>query len=102
MQEIITNTERPGDTAEQSTDHILRERQGTHGNFSDGAKFVQAVMRAAMAAPMWAATTDVQRECIHHIAQKLQRIVCGDPNFRDHWIDISGYANIAANHLEKK
>ena len=74
---------------------LLKVRPTTHGDFTDGAKFTQAVMRAAQAAPSWDRMTDVQKECLHHIAQKLQRVVCGDPNHKDHWADVAGYAGIA-------
>jgi hypothetical protein len=31
------------------------------------------------------------------IAHKIGRIMAGDPNFHDHWADLSGYAELAAN-----
>ena len=75
-------------------------RPTTHGDFTDGAKFTQSVMRAAAEAPSWKLLTDVQKEAFHHIIQKLQRIVCGDPNHPDHWDDVSGYALIALARIE--
>lgn len=42
------------------------------------------------------ALTDVQRESIDLIATKLARICCGDPNHRDHWDDIAGYATLVS------
>jgi hypothetical protein len=36
--------------------------------------------------------TPSQKEGIEMIEHKLCRILCGDPNFRDHWQDITGYA----------
>jgi len=77
-------------------------RPTTHGDFTDGAKFTQAVMRAAQEAPSWPILTDVQKECVHHIVQKIQRVVCGDPEFRDHWEDIIGYSEIAIARLKVK
>lgn len=76
-------------------------RQNTHGDFTEGARFTQAVMKAAAASSTWEHLTDVQKECIHHIAQKLQRIVTGNPNFRDHWDDIKGYCDLALDRLPK-
>lgn len=57
-------------------------------------------MRAAAEAPSWPLLSDVQKECVHHIVQKLQRIVCGDPNHKDHWLDVSGYAEIALKRIK--
>jgi len=80
---------------------VRRDRGTTHGDFRDGAKFVQTVMRAAQAAPNWTGLSDVERECLHHIFQKIQRLVCGSSHL-DHWVDIAGYAGIAADDMEKK
>ena len=37
----------------------------------------------------------VQRESLDMIATKIARLVCGDPNDRDSWLDIQGYAKLA-------
>lgn len=78
---------------------LREDRVKTHGSFRAGAKFVQTVMVAAAEAPSWNNLTDVEKECIHHVVQKLQRVVCGSQH-RDHWVDIAGYAMIAADDME--
>jgi hypothetical protein len=83
------------------TRQLLEARPKTHGDFAPGAKFVQTVMRAAQESPSWGQMTDVQKECFHHIAQKLQRVVCGDPDFADHWDDVAGYAKIAVREINR-
>ena len=35
------------------------------------------------------------------IASKLARIVIGNSNHRDSWIDIAGYAKLVADSIEK-
>lgn len=86
---------------QETAKHLLEVRPTTHGDFADGAKFVQTVMRAAQESPSWGKMTDVQKECFHHVAQKMQRVVCGDPNFPDHWDDIAGYAKIAVREINR-
>jgi hypothetical protein len=34
------------------------------------------------------------------IAHKLGRIVNGDPNYVDSWVDIAGYATLVAKRLQ--
>ena len=34
------------------------------------------------------------------IAHKIGRILAGDPNHIDHWLDIAGYATLVAKELE--
>lgn len=82
-------------------DDVRIARRKTHGNFAHGAAYTQAVTQAAMRAPNWNGLTDVERECFIHIQQKLQRIVCGQSIF-DHWVDIGGYAMIAADEVTNK
>jgi hypothetical protein len=43
-----------------------------------------------------------QAEAIDMICHKLGRIVNGDPNYADSWIDIAGYAKLVADRLEGK
>jgi hypothetical protein len=43
-----------------------------------------------------------QREALEMIAHKIARILNGDPNYSDNWIDVAGYATLVANRLEKE
>lgn len=79
---------------------LIAIRPTTHGDFAIGAKFTQAVMRAAAESPSWSTMSDIHKECFHHIVQKLQRVVCGDPNFKDHWDDAAGYAMIGSREVK--
>ncbi len=36
------------------------------------------------------------------IFHKIARIINGDPNYADSWVDIAGYATLVANRLENK
>ena len=38
---------------------------------------------------------------IEMIEHKLCRILCGDPNFRDHWQDIAGYAMRVLEEIDR-
>ena len=78
---------------------VLNERGTTHGAFEQNAEVSQALKRVLQyenASPM----TDVQHEALDNICQKLARIVCGNPNHIDHWIDIAGYAMLAIDRLD--
>jgi hypothetical protein len=41
------------------------------------------------------------RESLDLIANKLSRIINGDPYYDDSWRDISGYATLVLQRLEK-
>jgi len=81
-----------------STKKILDARAKTHGSFEANAQMSQAIKE--LIATGDASLTDTQREAIDMIALKLSRIATGNPNVRDHWDDIAGYATLVANTLE--
>ena len=43
---------------------------------------------------------DDQQEAIYMIMHKIGRIVNGDANYDDSWIDIAGYAKLVADRLK--
>ena len=40
-----------------------------------------------------------QQEALDMICHKIGRIINGDPNYGDSWIDIAGYAQLVADRL---
>ena len=80
----------------------LTERGSRYGKFTDHAEVTQtlkAVIRARMGAK-WDHLADDQKEALEMIAHKLGRIVNGDPNYADSWVDIAGYAKLVSDRLE--
>lgn len=43
---------------------------------------------------------DDQQEALDMICHKMARIVNGDPDYADSWIDIAGYAKLVADRLD--
>jgi hypothetical protein len=43
-----------------------------------------------------------QLQALDMIASKMSRIVNGNPNLRDSWLDIAGYAMLVADRLQGK
>lgn len=87
----------------QLTTDMLTERGATHGNFTDHAEATQAIKLAILNTTCrpWLDFTAAQREAMDMIAHKLGRILAGDPDFRDHWADIAGYATLVAERCSK-
>lgn len=73
---------------------IVAERQATHGKFSDNARVVQAIKHAIRSGVNWDDLSFRQREALDQIAVKMARIVSGDPDHPDHWLDIKGAAHL--------
>jgi len=73
---------------------VLSTREKTHGSYPSTAKISQSIKDAMRGSPNWIRLTDVQAESLEMIAVKLARILCGDPDFPDHWQDVIGYAKL--------
>jgi len=71
-------------------DPLLVEREKTHGSFKNVAQLAQNIKMTMRNSNRHVNTA--QEEALDLIATKMARIICGDPNERDHWKDISGYA----------
>jgi len=85
----------------KSTKEILDERKKTHGDFKYHAHMTQrlkTIIRTCSKAPL----NDVQLEAIDMILHKIARITCGDPDYKDSWDDIAGYATLAANEINER
>lgn len=108
---FVTNTPRPGETEEQTKarydrrpggitfvkdprDALLVERQKTHGSFERNANISQELKSHFKSLGLMPDKA-VHREALDMIALKLSRILSGQANYKDHWLDISGYAKLA-------
>jgi len=89
----------------QEIDAILNQRATTYGAFKDVARMAQRLKNVIR-------LTDIERrggtlpldhqETLDMIASKIARIVVGDYDHVDSWIDIAGYATVVADRLQGK
>lgn len=87
---------------EEALNTLLTERGSRYGNFLDHARITQRLKKVAhQFADQHNKTFDVdQAEALDMIFHKIGRILNGDPNYADSWIDIAGYAKLVADRLE--
>lgn len=74
--------------------NLLNEREKTHGDYTEVARVSQALKSALRHGPIEEVPA-VIRESLELICMKMARIVCGDHNEPDHYVDIKGYAELA-------
>lgn len=84
---------------QNNIDSILSERQSQYGCYEDVAKTTRDILKALrignyenMPAP--------HQEALHMIASKMARLVHGDANHLDSWVDIGGYSKLIVNLIE--
>lgn len=84
-------------------DATLAERGSRYGKFKDHAEITQklknqiADFRFIHKKPP---LSPDQQEALDMICHKIGRIVNGDPDYADSWLDIAGYAKLVADRLE--
>jgi hypothetical protein len=83
-------------------DQTLDERAKDYGRFKDSAALMQGIKRllADHARRHDKTFADDQWEALEMIVHKIGRIVNGNPDKVDHWVDIAGYAKLIADRLQ--
>lgn len=87
-----------------SVSALLAERGTRYGEFISHARITQAFKLTSAdylrrSANVLAAD---QQEALDMIFHKIGRIINGDPNYADSWIDIAGYAKLVSDRLESQ
>lgn len=83
-----------------NVDSVLTERGQRYGIFSKHASVTQDIKRAMFNCRGRDSLAADQVEALEMIAHKIGRIVNGDPDYADSWVDIAGYAKLVADRLE--
>ena len=88
----------------QDIDNTLAERGQRYGKFIDHARITQS-LKAIVSHEVHRTNKKLspsQQEALDMILHKVGRIVNGDPNYADSWVDIAGYAKLVADELDGK
>lgn len=77
----------------------LIDRGKMYGRYEKQAEVSQRIKQAMGSHPGWHRLAYDQRESLEMIANKIGRIINGDPNYSDSWHDIAGYAKLVDDRL---
>lgn len=78
----------------------LEVRETTYGSYLNVALYAQTLKRDMHQMANWNSLPPHMRESLDMIANKIGRIMNGNPYYKDSWHDIAGYATLVANTLE--
>lgn len=95
----------PQDTLDGKTTSIeatLEERGARYGSFVGHAEVTQALKQVVFVclANRDKTLKEDQQEALDMICHKIGRIINGDPDYADSWVDIAGYAKLVADRLQ--
>jgi hypothetical protein len=78
----------------------LADRKAKYGPFSSQSHISQDLKEVMWGTVGWCNLAADQREGLEMLQHKIARILNGDPNYIDSWIDIAGYARLISDRLE--
>ena len=82
-----------------SVTNTLKQRKKTHGEFTETAVIIQALKGVMRQSKNWDTLTPAQKEALEMNQHKIGRILCGNPNHKDSWYDIQGYAKLGEDSI---
>lgn len=77
----------------------LNERGSRYGDFTDHAIIAQRLQNVMREQNGWHGLDAVKKQALTVIADKIARILSGDPEYADNWHDIQGYAKLVEERL---
>lgn len=81
---------------------LLDQRGATHGDYRTMSTRIQQIKTIMRMGSQWIDMSEPQKEALELIATKIGRIIEGDPEFKDHWDDLGGYAAKASEFCRKE
>lgn len=82
-------------------DTTLAERGARYGSFEEHAQLAQELQDVMRGRPGWRSLAPDQKQALTVIADKIARMLNGDPDYRDNWHDIVGYAQLVDKRLAR-
>ena len=80
---------------------VLSERGSRYGSLMSNATISQGLKEIIHNSSNWEAMPPDMKEALDMIVHKIARIVEGDFNYDDSWIDISGYSTLIVERLHQ-
>ena len=83
----------------QKIEEMLTGREERYGSFENHAKIAQSLKRILQAEQKWEYLSADKKEALEMICHKIARVINGDQNYQDNWVDIAGYATLISQGL---
>lgn len=84
-----------------SIESTLAERGNRYGSFEHHAEIAQNLQDVMRDTDGWQQLAADQKQALTVIADKIARMLNGDPTYRDNWHDIVGYAKLVDDRMSR-
>jgi len=89
----------PFNKKEHNIETTLSERGSRYGDFDGHASVTQRIKAEMRISKNWHLLSFAQKEALEMTAHKIGRILNGDPDYKDSWVDIEGYIHLVTQTL---
>ncbi len=83
-------------------EETLAERGSRYGSFTTHAEYAEWINNVYEESPGWKNMKPDAKEALRIIANKIGRILNGDPDYDDNWRDVAGYATLVLTRILKE
>lgn len=83
-------------------EQTIAQRRGRYGPLIESGEVAMKLEDYLRSLPGWARLAYDQREALAMVMHKISRIMCGDPDYDDSWIDVAGYVQNVVNRLREE
>jgi hypothetical protein len=90
-----------GEHNEDTLKEVLVARGSKYGPFISNAVVSQELKTTFRSTPNWNDLSLDVKEMLDVMALKISRILTGDPEYDDNYVDIAGYAQIVVDRIRK-
>lgn len=78
---------------------VLTARGSRYGEYADNSKVAMAIWEAIASGTNFASLHPYHKLALQMLSAKVARIVNGDPDYEDNWVDIIGYAELTLREI---
>lgn len=82
-------------------DALIEERSNTHGDYMVNSEITWTIKEALHRGAHYDSMHPAMKETLDMVAHKMHRIVNGDPFFKDHWVDMTGYPHLVVGKWDE-
>lgn len=82
-------------------EQTIAQRRGRYGPLIESGEVAMKLEDYLRSLPGWERLAYDQREALAMVMHKISRIMCGDPDYDDSWVDIAGYVQNVVNRLRE-
>lgn len=98
MKDAMARTKK--EVASKNIENTLADRGSKYGSFDGHAAITQALKYTMHKSPRWRELSEDKKEALEMVAHKIGRILNGDPEYKDSWVDIEGYVHLVSQTLK--